>query len=139
MIAQSLTMGDDGGGGTHAHHGAEGVGHYHEWIHAELGISVAQDAGLAEVEAVFAEQQEAIKLRIVAANAELGAAILEDKEKSPRVEAILGKIDAAHGELQAATIGHFFEMEAFLSDEQFEKLLGLMDGALKGAPHSHDH
>lgn len=139
LIAQSLTPGGGGGGHAHSHHGAGAVDHYHEWIHAELGVSAEQDAGLAEVEAAFAERQKALKARIVEANAKLGEAILEDKSMSARVEAILGEIDAAHRELQAETIEHFFEMKPFLSDGQFEKLLGLLDGALKGVPHSHEH
>ncbi len=134
LFVQSLST---SGGSTHAHGGAGMVADYHEWMHAQLGISPEQDTALAPIEKDFEEKRALWKERIRKANAELGDAMQEDKAKTPRVEAILDRIHEGQKAIQEATILHFFEMKEHLTEEQFENLLGLMTDALRGVPHSH--
>ena len=120
-----------------AHREAGSAADYHQWLHAQLGISEEQNAALHPIEEDFEQKRNALTEQIREANAELGDAMQEDKAKTPRVEAILARIHAAQKAIQEETIHHFFEMKPHLTEAQFEKLLGLMTDALHGAPHSH--
>ena len=134
LVVQSLSSPENA---THAQGGAGSAADYHEWMHAQLGIAEEQDTALHPIEEDFEQKRSAWTEQIRDANAELGDAMQEDKAKTPRVEAILARIHDAQRAIQEETIRHFFEMKPHLTDEQFEKLLGLMTDALHGAPHSH--
>jgi nickel and cobalt resistance protein CnrR len=122
---------------THAHGGAGNAADYHQWMHAQLGISEEQDAALHPIEEDFEQKRNALTEQIRKANAELGHAMQKDKAKTPRVDAILVKIHEAQTAIQEETIRHFFDMKPHLTEAQFEKLLALMTDALHGTPHSH--
>lgn len=134
IVVQSLSSPENG---TDANGGVGSAADYHQWMHAQLGISEEQDAALHPIEEDFEQKRRAWTQRIREANVELGHAMQGDKAKTPRVNAILTKIHEAQRAIQEETIRHFFEMKPHLTDKQFEKLLGLMTDALHGAPHSH--
>lgn len=102
----------------------------HWRLHAQLGITEAQNEGLEAIEARFADRETALKSRLAKANAELGRVLKEDRKYSPRVEATVDEIHNAMAELQKATIEHLIEMEEVLTPEQFDHLLELTGEAL---------
>lgn len=102
----------------------------HQRLHGQLGITEEQNVELEAIEAGFAEREEASKLRLRKANAELGRVLREDRTYSPRVEASVDEIHNAMAELQKATIEHLIEMEEVLTPEQFSRLLELTAEAL---------
>lgn len=103
----------------------------HYWIHEQLGITAEQKKSLDSIEHRYAERRAQLTQTIRQANRELATAIFEDKNASPRVNAVIEKIHAAQGDLQMVTIAHVFEMKAVLSPEQGDKLLKLTAEALK--------
>jgi len=103
---------------------------YHHWLHAQLGITPGQDKTLDKEEERFAAQRKELIEMIQKNNAELAAAMMEDKEYSPRVVAAVEKIHHAQSELEKATLEHIFAMKPILTPEQFGKLLKLTSEAL---------
>ncbi len=106
----------------------------HAWIHRQLSILPEQEKALDPIEHRYAERRDQLTKAIKQANTELAAAILEDRDSSVRVNAIIEKIHAAQGELQMVTISHVFEMKTVLTPEQYEKLLKFTAEALKSEP-----
>jgi Spy/CpxP family protein refolding chaperone len=102
----------------------------HDFLHKELNISDDQDRQLKDVEQRFADRKIVLEGTIREANAELGKAIVEDKHYSDRVKAAVNRIHAAQGELQKATLEHFFDMQQALTQEQAAKLNHMAADAL---------
>jgi Spy/CpxP family protein refolding chaperone len=103
---------------------------YHHWLHTQLGITADQDKALDKEEERFADQRKELVAMIQQDNAELAAAMMQDKEFSPRVAAAVEKIHHGQSELEKATLEHIFAMKPILSPEQFDKLLKLTSEAL---------
>lgn len=102
----------------------------HRLLHEQLGITPEQDRRIGAIEQRFAGRKMQLEGTIREANAELGQAILADKQYSARVQAAVDTIHHAQGELQKATLEHLFEMQTALTPEQSEKLNRMAADAL---------
>ncbi len=116
-------------GHRHDHHhshdapvGPEG-GTFHDWLHQQLEITPEQEQRLAPLEAAYAEKRAELLARIDTSTHRLADAIDASPTDRAGVDAALAEIQAAQGELQRLTIGHFLEKKEYLSPEQAEKLL----------------
>jgi len=105
-----------------------------KWLEEQLKLSDVQVQKLAGIEARYDQQKLEITAKIRTANAELAAAILEDKRYSKRVEKAQAAIHSAQGELQRATLEHFFELQPHLTPEQRETLNAVAVNALYNNP-----
>lgn len=109
----------------------------HDWLHSQLNLTPEQITSLETLEEQHALQRKSLEERLLLANRELAEVILAEKQNSPRVHAAIEKIHHDMGELQKATIAHVFEMQKFLSPEQYEKLLLLTANALYSLNSTH--
>lgn len=96
---------------------------FHDWLHANLDISAEQEAELHPIEHAYDDRRIELRNEIDLAGKRLAVAIREHGESSPELEAAREQLGAAQGELQQATLDHFFAMKQYLSPEQGEKLL----------------
>jgi Spy/CpxP family protein refolding chaperone len=113
---------------------APGVRDPDNWLEAQLKLTDTQVQQLAGIEARYDQQKIELSAKIRTANAELAAAILEDKRYSKRVEKAQAAIHAAQGEMQRATLEHFFELQPHLTPEQRETLNAVAVNALYHNP-----
>jgi Spy/CpxP family protein refolding chaperone len=107
---------------------------FHHWLHTQLGITADQDKALEQEEDRFAAKRKDLVETIQKDNAELAAAMAQDREYSPRVQAAVEKIHHAQSALEEVTLEHIFAMKPILSPEQFDKLLKLTSEALNSPP-----
>jgi Spy/CpxP family protein refolding chaperone len=105
-----------------------------KWLEEQLKLTDTQVQKLAGLEARYDQRKIEITAKIRTANAELAAAILDDKRYSNRVEKAQAAIHSAQGELQRATLEHFFEMQPHLTPEQRETLNAVAVNALYNNP-----
>ena len=103
---------------------------FHHWLHTQLGITPDQDKALDQEEKRFAAERKGLVEAIQNDNIELAAAMAQDREYSPRVQAAVDKIHHAQSALEKATLEHIFAMKPILSPEQFDQLLKLTHEAL---------
>jgi Spy/CpxP family protein refolding chaperone len=103
---------------------------FHHWLHTQLGITADQDRALEQEEERFALQRKELVGTIQKDNAELAAAMAQDREYSPQVMGAVEKVHHAQSMLEEATLKHIFAMKPILSPEQFDKLLKLTSEAL---------
>ncbi|HSI82603.1 MAG: Spy/CpxP family protein refolding chaperone [Candidatus Methylacidiphilales bacterium] len=99
--------------------------HAHQWIHDQLGLTPEQEKLLEPIEKRYQEERRRQITLLQNLNKELAAALLQDKEKTQRIDLIVEKIHDAMGDLQKATLNHVFEMKSILRPEQSDKLLKL--------------
>lgn len=105
-----------------------------KWLEDQLKLTDAQQQQLADVEQRYDQRKTDLTAKIRAANAELAAAILQDKKFSKRVEKAQAAIHDVQGELQRATLEHFFEMQPHLTPEQLQILNSAAVNALYHNP-----
>lgn len=108
---------------VHAHPREASGDAFHEWLHSQLEITPEQEKQLAPIEQSYAQKRGALLARIESAGHDLAAVLEKVPVDRPAVDAALGNIHEAQGELQQVTIGHFLEMKEALSPEQAAKLL----------------
>ncbi len=106
----------------------------HRWLHAQLEITADQDKALESEETRFTARRQELIGTIRRDNAELAAAMAQDRDYSPRVQAAVEKIHHAQSMLEEATLEHIFAMKPILSEQQFDRLLKLTSEALTGPP-----
>lgn len=106
----------------------------HEWLHRELQLTPAEHEALEPTEAKFAAERQELAERLRAADRDLAKAIKEDGAYTPRVAKAVETVHHRMGELQKASIEHLFQMRAFLTPEQSDKLLRLTEEALVSNP-----
>lgn len=104
---------------------------YHDWIHAELGMTAEQERRTRPSEQHYEETKRHLTEVIRLTNQELAQAIAEDRANSPRVQTAVKRIHGAMGELQQATLQHIFEMKDVLEPEQYDRLMDLTREALE--------
>lgn len=97
-----------------AHRGSE----LHRFVHEKLDLAPAQEARLDSLESNFAHKRSALEARLVAANAELAAAMAREHQYGPRVATAVDHAHMAMGDLQKATLEHVFAMRALLRPDQ---------------------
>lgn len=93
----------------------------HEFVHAELSLSTAQNQRLDGLERDFAVRRRARDAELRAANVQLAAAIQARHAYSPEVKAAVERFHIAMGELQKETILHVLAMRTVLTPEQAVK------------------
>lgn len=90
----------------------------HEVVHHRLNLSGDQLARIETLEETFGARKRALELEMRSANAELAAAMREERQNGPRVSAAVERFHDAMGRLQTETISHMFAMREVLNDEQ---------------------
>jgi nickel and cobalt resistance protein CnrR len=105
-----------------------------QWLEDQLKLTDKQQQQLADVESRYEARKDELAGKIRTANAELATAILEDKRYTKRVEQAQASIHTLQGELQRATLEHFFEMQPHLTPEQRETLNAMAVNALYHNP-----
>ncbi len=96
---------------------------FHAWMHEHLDLTPAQHDALEPAEQRFEKSRLEIEARIASAGRDLAAAVRAGDGDSPAIRDALQRLHTAQGELQQATLDHFFEMKEPLDPEQAEKLL----------------
>jgi Spy/CpxP family protein refolding chaperone len=112
-----------GSGHHHEHAEESGDDGFHDWLHRHLGLSPEQETALAPIEVAYAEARAELRGAVAEASRRLASALDRAEPDRAAVEAALGEIHAAQGELQRSAISHFLEMKEYLSEEQAAKLL----------------
>jgi len=95
----------------------------HFELHKRVTLSEAQEHDMEMLEVAFRETLAELSEPIHEANAELAAALVEDRARSPRVSDAIEKIHRAQAALQNATIDHIMEMRTILDEDQFDEFL----------------
>ncbi len=105
--------------------------HWHQKLHEKLNITPNQTKKLLIIENRFHTERQALEKQIYLANKELALAIKKDKTFSLQVQEATNKIHKAMGELQKATLQHFFQMRPILTEGQNLKLEKMVSDALE--------
>jgi Spy/CpxP family protein refolding chaperone len=110
---------------------------FHEWLHAHLEMTPAQHQTLEPFEERYESERARLRAEITAAGNRLADAIRSPASDDATVDEALRALHEAQGELQRATLRHFFLMRDHLDPDQAEKLLGwTRDSLLHGPPAS---
>ena len=96
---------------------------FHQWMHRHLELTPEQHAALEPAEHRYEETRRNLDARIAAAGRDLAEAVRSGNGDSPEIRDALQRLHAAQGELQQATLDHFFDMKEPLDPGQAEKLL----------------
>lgn len=123
-LGQSYLHFEDIGHGTHSER-------LHKALHANLNITQIQAKNLKAIEDRFYTQSKVLEEQIYLANKELSQAIKQSQTFSLQVQEATSKIHQMMGELQKATLKHFFQMRPFLTDKQNQKLEKMITDALE--------
>jgi Spy/CpxP family protein refolding chaperone len=99
------------------------TGDFHQWMHQHLDLTPEQHKALEPAERRYEETRRQLDARIAAAGRDLAEAVRSGKADSPAIRDALQRLHAAQGELQQATLDHFFEMKEPLGPGQAEQLL----------------
>lgn len=102
------------------HHGEAEL---HEWLHENLGITAEQESRLLPIESRYESERRRLHAAIGRAGEKLAAAIRENEPGSEAIAAARRDLTRLQGELQQATLDHFFAMKEHLTPEQGERLL----------------
>lgn len=105
--------------------------YWHQKFHEKLNITSNQAKKLSIIEDRFDRERKALEKQISLASKELAQAIKKDKTFSLQVKEATNKIHAAMGELQKATLRHFFQMRPILTEEQNKRLEDMVSDALE--------
>lgn len=106
----------------------------HEVVHERLDLSAQQRTRIESLEETFAVRKRALELEMRSANAELAAAIREERGYGPRVTAAVERFHGAMGRMQTETIAHVFAMREVLGDAQKAILDDTVVAALTADP-----
>ena len=109
------------GDGTHSHH-HHNEGDFHAWVHQNLVITPEQERILEPFEKSYETERRQLRLEIDRAGRDLAEAIRSQTEAGPELESALTRLNTAQGNLQRATLGHFFTMKQHLSPDQAERM-----------------
>ncbi len=90
----------------------------HSAIHATLSLSPAQDKAIEALETTHRLRKSEFEAQLRAANAELAAAIEEERAFGPRVTAAVDKIHVIMGAMQKESLDHLFAMRQQLDGRQ---------------------
>ncbi|RFC42250.1 MAG: Heavy-metal resistance [Verrucomicrobia bacterium] len=109
---------------------------FHDWLHANLAMSPSQHLALKPFEANYEKERARLRHEIQEAAALLATAIGTEGAKADSVEDALRRLQTAQGELQRATLRHFFLMKDHLDPAQAQKLVrwthdNLLDGSAR--------
>ena len=87
-------------------------------LHRQLDLTAEQRQRLAALEAVYAARRKVLEARELAANRELGAALLAEHRYGPKAAQAIGKFAIAMTALQVATVRHVMDMRTVLTPRQ---------------------
>lgn len=104
---------------THGHEQPD----FHAWMHAHLDLTPEQHDALEPIEASFEAQRLKLKAEVHAAGQALAETIRGAEEGDPALEPALQRLNKAQGDLQRATLDHFFAMKRYLRPAQASRLL----------------
>ncbi len=104
---------------THGHEPPD----FHAWMHAHLDLTPEQHHTLEPIEAGFEAQRLKLQAEVRAAGLALASIIRDSKQNDPVLEPALQRLNKAQGDLQRATLEHFFAMKRHLRPAQADKLL----------------
>ncbi|SHI75468.1 protein refolding chaperone Spy/CpxP family [Rubritalea squalenifaciens DSM 18772] len=115
-------------------HGAGGE-NFHAWIHENLELSEQQEKEMHASEAAFHKKEAQLLKEQGEAKAALAHAVWEHGKGSPELETAIQRVNHIQGEMQRASLDHFFEMKEYLEPEQAEKMLQWLHD---GIQHEHE-
>lgn len=95
----------------------------HDWLHENLDITAEQEARLLPMEVEYEERRALLLLQIRDAGDRLAEVIRRVDGDTAEVTAARGELTRLQGDLQQATLDHFFAMKQHLDPEQGEKLV----------------
>ena len=107
---------------------------FHAWMHEHLDLTPEQHDTLEPIETEFEQQRVRLRAEIRAAGLELAAAIGEADVNDARLKAALERLNKTQGELQHATLEHFFAMKRHLRPAQAKRLLEWTHDSLTREP-----
>ena len=96
---------------------------FHTWMHGHLDLTPGQHEKMEAAEVQFERERARLQAEIRTCGKALADAIRSGPPESPEVQGPLTKLHAAQGELQQATLAHFYAMKQHLTPAQAEKLL----------------
>lgn len=107
---------------------------FHDWLHANLAMSPSQHLALKPYETSYEAERSRLRHEIHEAAALLANSIGKEEAGVESVELALRRLQEAQGELQRATLRHFFLMRDHLDPTQAQKLVrwthdSLLDGS----------
>lgn len=100
---------------------SQGPSDLHAWMHKHLDLTPEQHAAMEPGEEDFADERERLGRLITSASKELAKELGEANSPSPELAQALDKLHQAQGELQRATLNHFFAMKRYLRAGQVKK------------------
>lgn len=95
---------------------------FHDWMHQHLRLTTEQARLLKPFEQKFEEERQRLRREIQAVGRELARTVSAVSAMTPESEDLLRRLNTAQGELQRATLQHFFDMKVHLDDAQQAKL-----------------
>lgn len=120
----------------HHHQHSSSEGGFHQWLHQNLEISEEQERNLKPFEDAYETERKRLLAAIKLASTRVADAIRESERDSPEVRSALLDLNEVQGELQQATIDHFFTMKEHLEPDQAEKLIEwTRESILHGSDH----
>lgn len=110
---------------------------FHDWMHQHLRLTDEQAGLLEPYEEKFEAERLRLRREIQVAGKELAQVVSEGSAMTAESEGLLQRLSAAQGELQRATLRHFFEMKVHLDSAQQAKLSKWTQDSLlhQEAPH----
>lgn len=104
---------------THGHEQPD----FHAWMHAHLDLTPEQHEKLEPIEAGFETQRTRLQAEVRAAALSLANTIRDSEGNDPALDTALQRLNKTQGDLQRATLEHFFAMKRYLRPEQASRLL----------------
>lgn len=135
-VALSAFAGGIGGwaGVRYGLHQAQARPGLDEALHHELGLSADQDRRIEALEASYAARRRQLNDEMRGANQELAKAIAIEHAYGPKAQHAVGRLHAAMGALQEATIRHVLAMRDVLTQEQARRFDATVAKALASDP-----
>ena len=110
------------------------------WLPRELRLTAAQQAQLASLDKEFSGKCDSYCADLCAARAAFGQELQRADSITPKVEELLGKMQAAQAASERETVRHLFLVKSILTPEQQRRYIELISGKLCGCcPHGGRH
>ncbi|MBI5686721.1 MAG: periplasmic heavy metal sensor [Verrucomicrobia bacterium] len=103
-----------------------------DWLARELQLTPAQRAQLASLGTEFTGKCDSHCADLCAARAALGQELQRADRITPKVEELLGRMQAAQAASERETVQHLFRIKSVLTPEQQRRYIELVSGKLCG-------
>jgi Spy/CpxP family protein refolding chaperone len=103
-----------------------------DWLAGELQLTPAQRTQLASLDKEFSGKCDSHCADLCAARAALSQELERADSITPKVEELLGKMQAAQAASERETVQHLFRIKSILTPEQQRRYIELISGKLCG-------